>query len=47
MKEEKFPVKYCLECKQVFEMCKKTGIIYYEDFPTIALERETCCRCGE
>ena len=41
---EKFPVKYCLDCKQVFEIGKKETW-YHSDFPTYGLERETCCNC--
>ena len=39
-----FPVRYCLDCEQVFEVDKKE-IWYYKDFPTYGLERETCCNC--
>ena len=39
-----FPVKYCLDCEQVFEMDGKEAW-YHSDFPTYGLERETCCNC--
>ena len=45
MEKEKFPVKYCSDCEQVFEMYGKTDIMYYGGFPTYGLERETCCEC--
>ena len=45
MKQEKFPVKYCLDCEQIFEMDGRVRIIYYQDFPTYGLERETCYNC--
>ena len=44
MEQENFPVKYCLSCKQVYELIKR-GIEYYADFPTLGLERENCCNC--
>ena len=44
MEQENFPVKYCSDCEQVFEVLRK-GIEYYLDFPTLGLERETCCNC--
>jgi len=40
-----FPVKYCLDCEQVFEMDERVKILYYKDFPTFGLERETCYNC--
>ena len=45
MEQENFPVKYCLDCKTVYEMGWKTEVIYYNDFPTYRLERETCYNC--
>ena len=39
-----FPVKYCLDCEQVFEL-DGTEVWYHSDFPTYGLERETCCGC--
>ena len=44
MEQEKFPVKYCLDCNQVYEKVKK-GVEYFVAFPTYGLERETCCNC--
>jgi len=45
MEQENFPVKYCLNCETVYEMDGGKTIIQYSDFPTIGLERETCCNC--
>ena len=41
-------LKLCTTCKKVYEMeyqSKKT--LYYEDFPTIGLERKLCTRHKE
>jgi len=43
---DKFPLRYCLDCKQVFEM-DGSEIWYHVDFPTYGIEREKCCNCGE
>jgi len=44
---KEFPVKYCSDCEQVFEIYGKTSIMYYEEFPTFGLERETCYNCNK
>lgn len=42
-KEKVFPVKYCPVCKR----CYERGV-YYENFPTLGLERKICStKCEE
>ena len=41
---KEFEVKYCLDCKQAYEMDRR-DILYYTEFPTYGLQRETCCNC--
>ena len=40
-------LKYCKGCKMVWEKDYTLGhpILYYEDFPTIGLERIICSKC--
>ena len=42
---KEFPVKYCKECSTVYEIDGGVKAVYYQDFPTYGLERETCCEC--
>ena len=42
--EEEFPVKFCKDCSQVYELFRK-DTIYHADFPTYGLERENCNNC--
>ena len=42
---KEFPVKYCTECSTVYEIDGRVNVIYYPEFPTYGLQRETCCNC--
>ena len=44
---KEFPVKYCTECNTVYEIDGRVNVIYYSEFPTYGLERETCCNCED
>ena len=38
-------LRYCLDCSNVYEIVERIDIIYYPEFPTYGLQRETCCNC--
>ena len=45
-----FPVKYCKQCKECYEIVRKKEdgsleYFYYKDFPTIGLQRVRCPEC--
>ena len=42
---QKAKLRYCLDCKKVWEISTSGSILFYEHLPTYGLERRNCKSC--
>lgn len=43
---QKAKLRYCLDCKKVWEISTSGSILFYEHLPTYGLERRICKSCN-